>query len=167
LCGGPGAGFLWVSPQLIPRCAPRDVGWFSHAEPFAFDIHDYRDHPGALRFWGGTPSVLPFVVATEGLRLIGSIGVEAVRAHNLHLSRLLIDAVPEVAVFSPLEDTERGGTVVLQFDTGQAAAVAALRAIGVRFDDRPTGMRLSPHVYNTAEEITRVVAALENAGARR
>ncbi len=167
LCGGPGAGFLWVSPRVIPRCAPRDVGWFSHAEPFAFDIHDYRDHPGVLRFWGGTPSVLPFVVATEGLRLIASIGVEAVRAHNLRLSRLLIDALPESAVFSPREDAQRGGTVVLQFGAAQPAAVAQLRAIGVRFDDRPTGMRLSPHIYNTAEEMNRVIAALMAAHPRR
>lgn len=162
LCGGPGAGFLWVSPALLPRCAPRDVGWFSHAEPFAFDIHDYRDHPGALRFWGGTPSVLPFVVATEGLQLIASIGVEAVREHNLRLSRLLIEAVPATAVFSPNDDALRGGTVVLQFGAAQAAAVAGLRAAGVRFDDRPTGMRLSPHVYNTEEEMARVLKALRS-----
>jgi kynureninase len=42
LCGGPGAGFLWVNPEMIERCAPVDVGWFSHEDPFEFDIRTFR-----------------------------------------------------------------------------------------------------------------------------
>lgn len=160
LCGGPGAGFLWMSPALLSQATPRDVGWFSHAEPFAFDIHDYRDHPGVLRFWGGTPSVAPCVVATEGLRLIGSIGVPEVRAHNLRLTQQLIDALPPRVIASPLEHAGRGGTVVVQLGSRQEAAVAQLKAAGVHFDNRPTGMRLSPHVYNTEAEIAEVATIL-------
>ena len=39
LSGGPGAGFLWVGEDVIDRCQPQNVGWFSHEDPFEFDIH--------------------------------------------------------------------------------------------------------------------------------
>ena len=63
LCGGPGAAYLWVNSQHLADCQPKDVGWFSHENPFEFDIHDFRYHQSALKFWGGTPSVAPFAIA--------------------------------------------------------------------------------------------------------
>ncbi|WP_201746384.1 aminotransferase class V-fold PLP-dependent enzyme [Veronia nyctiphanis] len=59
LCGGPGAGYLWVNPNILHECQPKDVGWFSHENPFEFNIHDFRYHESALKFWGGTPQSLP------------------------------------------------------------------------------------------------------------
>lgn len=52
LCGGPGAGFMWISPALLGRLAPVDVGWFSHADPFEFDVDSFRYAADARRFWG-------------------------------------------------------------------------------------------------------------------
>ena len=43
LCGGPGAGYLYVRPDLAPRLEPAFVGWAAHAEPFAFEA-------GAIRY---------------------------------------------------------------------------------------------------------------------
>ena len=57
LCGGPGAAFLWVRADLIRALEPINAGWFSHADPFAFDIRDFRYADDARRFWGGTPAV--------------------------------------------------------------------------------------------------------------
>ncbi len=65
LSGGPGAGWLWADREMIDRCRPTDVGWFSHADPFEFDIHHFRYADDALRFWGGSPTVLPFAVAAQ------------------------------------------------------------------------------------------------------
>jgi kynureninase len=59
LCGGPGAGFPWIDAERLAECEPADVGWFSHENPFEFDIHDFRYAGDALRFWGG-PVVLNF-----------------------------------------------------------------------------------------------------------
>ena len=160
LCGGPGAGFLTVRRELADRCTPRAIGWFSHAEPFSLDIHDFRDHPGALRFQCGTPSVAPFAIATAGIRLIQEIGAEAVMSHNRTLSRLLMDAVDPSHLVSPEEDAGRTGTVVLDFGARQQGVAARLRAAGVWFDIRPAGMRLSPHIYNTRDEVAAVAGLL-------
>lgn len=100
LCGGPGACFLWANPDILERTQPTDVGWFSHEAPFEFDIHNFRFAGDALRFWGGTPSILPFVALAHSIGVINSIGVNAVRAHNLKLSDRIMAAVDEAMLVS-------------------------------------------------------------------
>jgi selenocysteine lyase/cysteine desulfurase len=163
LCGGPGAAFLWVHPDRIGACEPTDVGWFSHADPFEFDIHHFRYHPGALRFWGGTPAVAPYAVAAHSVELLLEIGIANVRRHNLALGERLLAGAPAQSRVSPAAAAERGGTVILDFGAGNDAAGAALAAAGVHVDRRRLGFRLSPHVYNSEQEIDAVLASLDEA----
>src|SRR5688572_16157332 len=37
LCGGPGAGYLYVAPRLQRKLEPKVTGWMAHASPFAFE----------------------------------------------------------------------------------------------------------------------------------
>jgi len=160
LCGGPGAGYLWANPGIIERCQPLDIGWFSHENPFEFDIHDFRYHPSALRFWGGTPSVLPCVTAATGIDLICQYGVQACHEHNRTLRSMLLDGLDAGALVSPEQEQYCGGTIILNFGERQGQVAHALLAAGVAFDVREAGMRLSPHLYNTVEEMESVVASL-------
>ena len=160
LCGGPGAGFLWVSDRVLLECRPTDVGWFSHADPFEFDIHEFRYAESALRFWGGTPAVLPYAVAANSLETMIDIGIERIRAHSLELTQTIVNSVPRKFLFTPARPASRGGTVVLDFGEQQAAAARALADAGVHFDERQTGMRLSPHIYTSKEEIETVISCL-------
>ncbi|WP_241505930.1 aminotransferase class V-fold PLP-dependent enzyme [Parahaliea mediterranea] len=157
-CGGPGAGFLWLSPERFEALEPLDVGWFSHRDPFAFDIHHFDYAPDAARFMGGTPSVMPFVLAANSIALINRIGIQRVRRHNLALTQRLIDSLDAGELRSPAAPALRSGTVVLK--PAGSGAVARLRQAGVAFDERAEGLRLSPHVYNTAEDVDAVTACL-------
>ena len=160
LCGGPGAGFLWANDRILRDCQPTDVGWFSHADPFEFDIHRFRYAEDALRFWGGTPAVLPYAVAANSIETMNEIGIERVRAHSLELTQAIVDSVPRQFLFSPARPANRGGTVVLDFGERQTAAAEALAGAGVHFDLRRSGMRLSPHIYTSREEIDTVLSCL-------
>ena len=160
LCGGPGAGFLWVNDRVLHECRPTDVGWFSHDDPFEFDIHQFRYAESALRFWGGTPAVLPYAVAENSLEILIGIGIERIRAHSLELTQAIIGSVPRTCLFSPARPASRGGTVVLDFGEQQAEAAAALTDAGVHFDLRRTGMRLSPHIYTSKKDIETVIDCL-------
>jgi kynureninase len=162
LCGGPGAGFLWARPERVAACEPRDVGWYSHARPFEFDIHHFEYHPQAQRFWGGTPSVLPYAVASVSLETINAVGVEAIRAHNLSLGDRLIAAAGPGALRSPLEPARRSGTVVVDAGEQMDVLCAALDGAGVYYDRRSRGLRLSPHIYNTPEEVDRVATLIHS-----
>jgi kynureninase len=149
LSGGPGAGWLWATPEMIERCRPTDVGWFSHADPFEFDIHEYRDAADALRFWGGSPTVLPFAVARASIQTIADIGVDTIRSANLALGDLLIDRLGG-RVVSPHHAAHRSGTCIVAAD---ALCVDQLLHAGVEVDHRPCGLRVSPHVHTTRGDI--------------
>jgi len=164
LCGGPGAGFLWANPGIIPQCEPIDVGWFSHAEPFEFDIRDFRYAEDALRFWGGTPSVMPYVLATHSIGVLCEIGIEQIREHNQAMVQKVVEQLQPASVLTPRDPARRGGTLVVQFGDSQRAAIEKLQAANVRFDGRATGLRLSPHIYNKEEEMEIVVECLRQAG---
>ncbi|WP_338845424.1 aminotransferase class V-fold PLP-dependent enzyme [Massilia sp. W12] len=161
LCSGPGAGFLWAHADILPRCQPADVGWFSHANPFAFDIHDFAYHPDARRFWGGTPSVAPFVLAAHSIRRLHAVGVAQIRAYNLAQSRRIIEALPPGCLVSPAEDARRSGTLIVHYGARQQALVQALQAAQIRCDSRAFGVRLSTHISNPPEEIDQLLQVLQ------
>lgn len=163
LCGGPGAGFLWVNPAFLEQAQPEDVGWFSHENPFELELSNFRYAPDARRFWGGTPSVLPCVVATAGLRLLADAGIETARRHNRELTERLLEAARKLGIPSatPADPESRGGTVVLA-PPDPAGLLAVLHHHGVRCDvpRNGFGIRLSPHLYTSAAEIDAVCSLL-------
>ena len=74
LCGGPGAGWLYVRPDLAPTLEPALTGWQAHKRPFDFEPEqDYAE--GAARFLTGTPNVPALYAATAGYDVIEEIGV--------------------------------------------------------------------------------------------
>jgi kynureninase len=66
-------------------------------------------------------------------------------------------------VRTPLADAQRGGTIAIGFPDDKAA-VRGFAAHGVQLDQRRLGVRFSPHVYNTMEEIDTVSALLADLG---
>jgi selenocysteine lyase/cysteine desulfurase len=151
LCGGPGAGFLWVNPARLPALQPSDIGWFSHARPFEFDIHAFEYAPDARRFWGGTPAMAPYVMAARSITLLLDHGIDAIRAHNRQLQREFASALPARWRERVVLDG-RGGTICLDAGSELESVRGALDAADVRVDYRGSIVRQSFHVYNTVNE---------------
>src|SRR5205085_7083286 len=89
LCGGPGAGWLYVRPDLAERLEPALAGWQAHARPFSFEP-ELEYTTGAARFLTGTPNVPALYAATAGYDVVEEIGVERIRARSLELTGELI-----------------------------------------------------------------------------
>lgn len=157
LCGGPGAGFLYANPNIIDDCKPQDVGWFSHENPFEFDIHQFKYHATAMRFFGGTPSVIPFALAAYSIQYLNKIGIGNIRNHNVQLTDKIIQSISSNYFVSPLIAAHRSGTMILHFKENHDKIVEKLRAKNIAFDARVFGIRISPHIYNTVEEINNVI----------
>jgi kynureninase len=154
LCGGPGAGWLYVRPDHIERLEPTLVGWQAHARPFAFEPElEYAD--GVARFLTGTPNVPALYAATAGYDVIEEIGVDRIRESSLRQTSLLIDLLDEAGfeVMSPRDPDRRGGTVAVR--TPDFAEVhRELEERQILCDFRPdVGLRLGPHFFTTDEEI--------------
>ena len=154
LCGGPGAAWLYVRPDLADELEPTLTGWQAHARPFAFEPEqDYAG--GAARFLTGTPNVPALYAATAGYDVIEEIGVERIRARSREETALLVELLDEAGfeVGSPREPEGRGGTVVVRTPTFEQVG-EELIARGVLCDYRPdVGIRLGPHFFNTDDEL--------------
>jgi kynureninase len=164
LCGGPGAGYLYVRPDLAAQLRPAFVGWAAHAQPFRFATGAvvYADAPE--RFQSGTPNVPSIYAARGGYEIVAEIGVPSIRQKSLRLTRRLMDRAERAGyrLNTPPGDEERGGTVVVDVPNGEAVAQELLRR-GVIIDYRPgAGIRMAPHFYNTEDEIDRAMETLES-----
>ena len=153
LSGGPGAGFMWVNPDIIENCKPSDVGWFSHENPFEFKIHNFRYAKDALRFWGGTPSIHPYLVAFRSLEFAGNFGVDKIRLHNIAMSNRIIEGLGERDLVSPFDTSYRSGTIIINFGNSHNRILQIFRDNNIHFDIRAKGIRLSPHLYNSELQI--------------
>jgi kynureninase len=163
LCGGPGAGWLYVRPDLAERLEPTLVGWQAHTRPFAFEP-ELEYAAGARRFLTGTPNVPALYAATAGYDVIEEVGVPRIRERSLALTQLLIDLADEAGleVVSPRQPERRGGTVTVS-TPDHAACHAELGERGIVCDFRPEpagGIRLGPHFFNSEDEVRRAVSEL-------
>jgi kynureninase len=154
LCGGPGAGWLYVRPDLIERLEPAVTGWQAHARPFAFEPElEYAE--GIARFLTGTPNVPALYACTPGYDLIEEIGVDRIRSNSLRQTQLLIDGADArgFGVRCPREPERRGGTVTVNVPDFEAVH-KELAEREILCDFRPdAGIRLGPHYFNTDEEL--------------
>jgi kynureninase len=138
LCGGPGAGYLYVRPDLARELEPGIVGWAAHATPFEFEPGPIEYANAPERFQSGTPNVPSLYSARAGYEIVGHIGVEPIRQKSLGLTRRLIDLAMEAGyrVNTPLDDAERGGAVIIDVPNGSAVADELIRR-EVIIDYRP------------------------------
>jgi kynureninase len=161
LCGGPGAGWLYVRPDLAERLEPTFVGWQGHARPFAFEP-ELEYAAGAARFLTGTPNVPALYAATAGYDVIEEVGVPRIRERSLALTSLLIELLDEAGleVASPRDPSRRAGTVLVA-TPDHAAVHRELGERGIVCDFRPdAGVRFGPHFYNSEDELRRTVEVL-------
>jgi kynureninase len=164
LCGGPGAGYLYVRPDIAKDLHPMLTGWFAHKRPFLFEVGavDLRDD--ADRFASGTPHIPAIYAARAGIKIIREIGVERIRRHSLALTDRIIDRARRngFRLTVPEDHAHRGGTVA--FDVPHAKQVTK-ELLDREFvvDWRPlAGIRVSPHFYSTAAECDRIVDEIKS-----
>ena len=164
LCGGPGAGYLYVRPDLARTLEPGFIGWAAHAEPFAFATGPVVYADGAERFQSGTPNIPSLYAARAGYEIVAEIGVPAIREKSLRLTRRIIDHATRAGytINTPVDDFERGGAVILDVPNGEAVSKDLLRR-NIIIDYRPeAGIRISPHFYNNEEDVDDAMKVLDD-----
>ena len=155
LCGGPSCGYLYVRTDLQRDLRPRLTGWVAHDSPFDFAHAPMRYAGSVRRFAQGTPSIPALYSAIPGLELIEAVGVSEIAAESQRRTQSMIDFASERGwiVNTPRETSQRGGTVMIGVDDAQTMA-ERLAERKVFVDWRPgAGLRISPHFFNTDEEI--------------
>ncbi|MBZ5500018.1 MAG: aminotransferase class V-fold PLP-dependent enzyme [Acidobacteriia bacterium] len=159
LCGGPGAAFLYVRPDLIAGLEPKLTGWMAHPNSFAFETGAMRYRDDAFRFLNGTPHIPCLYAARPGLEILGKIGAQRVRRNSMRQVAFLIELAREQGfpLTIPEKPEERGGTVAVKTPHAYEVSRELLRRDFI-VDFRPgAGIRVSPHFYTSDEELEAVI----------
>ena len=169
LCGGPGNAFLYTRPDLLKTAQPAFTGWLAREHPFAFELDDDSVRGDAMRMMNGTPSIPAYYAALAGLEIINAVGVERIRAASMQMTARLLALVDQYGFTSAASrDADRlAGTVAVNVPDALLVA-RTLKSRDFIVDYRPpVGIRVSPHFYNTMDEVERVMAEMASVVAKR
>lgn len=163
LLAGHGIGCLFVSERILSSL---DV---TYAGPPSELRHEpvsavFKQASGAKKFHIGSPNYSGIHALSAGLALLDEIGISNIELYDLHLGWLLAEGLKRVGVriLSPLSQEEFSS--IISFTTPNDIQVAdLLEANKIRVTCRADGIRVSPHFYNTEEEIVKAVEIVEKA----
>jgi len=163
MCGGPGGVFLYAREDHLKNFEPKLTGWMAHQRPFDFEVADMDFRDDAYRFMNGTAAIPNLHAIQPGIEIIAQVGVDSIRENSMHQTAYLWQ-LAEAAGFtvkSPADPNQRGGTLTIapphDFEVSRE-----LLARDIVIDYRKgTGIRVSPHFYNTDEEIKAVIDAMQ------
>ena len=164
LLGPAGAGFLYVRGDLIGDLRSPSAGWFGTRAPWDKDPLNPELLDSAQKFQTGSPSLISFVGAQAALEMIHDLGIDLIEHRILSLSGYLIRALLDngIEVWTPTEEAERAGVVVLRVGDGQKTS-ASLKAelIDVGYLPGLDVIRSDPGIFNSESDIDVFVTALD------
>lgn len=163
-------GILYVADDFLPQLHAPRRGWLSVESPFDFFNHNQPLRAGAVRFEHSSTNRLPIVGMDAALGMFESLdgGMEAVEERILGLTGYATAGLERLGypVVSPQGEGERSGIVCFKphperqgISLQDIVDELALRRIYVAA--RGDIVRVSPHFYNTIEEIDVLLNILE------
>jgi selenocysteine lyase/cysteine desulfurase len=160
MLGLPGIGFLLARSDS--KLIPTQTGWFAARDIFAMEIDRYDPSKDARRFEGGTPPVPSVYGAVAGLRLLLEVGLENAWNHTFALHKSLRDQLEYIGanIMTPGSQSCHGVMLAVQ-TADEHSLVNGLEADGVITSSRGGNLRVSPHLYNTTEDMRRLVDSLQ------
>ncbi len=170
-CGGQkwllspwGSGFVYVRKELIPAVQPVVMGWmaFEGTDDFTrLTDYDPTLRDDARRYEMISLPFQDFAGFNTSLGLLLDVGIPAIAAHVAEVHAPVLDwaARRGITISSPVG--KHGSAIICVKVPEPAEAYKAIRAQGVVASVREGAIRLSPHLFNTADEMVRVTEMLE------
>jgi selenocysteine lyase/cysteine desulfurase len=159
-----GAGVFYIRRELVDRLRPVSIGWNSVVGAWDFSTIDFRLKPHAGRWENGTLNMGGIAALGSSLEVLLEAGLPAITARVKELTDYLCDRVQRIGleVHSSRREKEWSGIVSLRTppEIDAAALVRRCREGGVVITRRAGRLRISPHAYNTEEEIDRLIDLL-------
>jgi selenocysteine lyase/cysteine desulfurase len=165
LMGPPGIGFCFFAPELLERVRPVIVGVGSVAGRDRYFEYDLTFDPSARRFEESVVSLLDTAAFGAALELLLEVGAEVIEARVLGLAARLAGGLArhgcEMVEPWPRSTAESSGIVSFRKPgLGAAAVLRDLSAAHVIARTHQDFVRMSPHFYNTEEEVDRVLEVM-------
>jgi selenocysteine lyase/cysteine desulfurase len=154
-----GTGIYFVKNEHLDK-EPPVVGWLSVKDNKQLDTRNYELLDTAKRLEAGTINIGGFLGMRAALRLIDSIGLRAIQRRILELTRMLGEELEGAGlkVLSDLEDEHRSGIICIEKKMVTSDFLRENKIVATIRDN----LRLSPHIYNNEEDISKVASALSS-----
>ena len=166
LCGPMGTGVFYCKQESSDLLEPLSIGGESADSTKNGDL-TYKELPD--RFQTGFRNYVGLVGMESSVTFLQNLGLDNIRKHIIKLSNLFIDEIgkiPESRIFGPENEIQR--TSIVSFHIGKKdpeEIVSALAGKGIiiakrEIYEKPI-LRISPHVFNTKDEILELVDELQ------
>ena len=161
LRGGPGAGFLYISPAVLDSgFVPLDTGWFAKDDPFAFERPDPpKFAAGGDAFLESTPPIFTYYQARAGQQFTLEIGVARLRAYSLQQLARFKSYLADAGVSAEGGGPDYGAFLTIRVPDARDV-VRRLAERGVDADARGHLVRVCPDCLTTDEEMQRAALSI-------
>ena len=149
-----GAGFLYCNKNILDEIYPVSVGWKSVINPLEFTNIHFELEKSAKKFEEGSMNLPGILTLGASLNLFNNYGIKNIENRILNLSKLACNLLEEknVSLVTKNEDFCRSG--IVSFKTNDIDSVfEKLLKRNIQFSKRGECLRISPHFYNTEEEV--------------
>lgn len=162
LLGPFGAGFVYMRKEFYEKVEPLFVGWRSSKE-HEYDPRKISYPKDAKKFeYGGMPYTSIYGL-TKAIEYIKDIGVENIESYVLNITRKLMEKLNDLGakILTPYDREKRAGIVTVRFDKmDYNRTVEELAKEKIIVSKRMNALRISPHIYNTEEEIEKIIQSI-------
>jgi cysteine desulfurase/selenocysteine lyase len=159
-----GSGFVYVRRELLTELPPADVGWlaFEGTDDFTrLTNYDPTLRRTGRRFELVTLPFQDFAGMSASVGLLLEIGIAAIQEHLRAVCEPVIEWAERRGVRLASPRGAHASAITCVEVPAVDAAYRALRAGGIVATVREGAIRLSPHLYNTPEELARVAEVLD------
>jgi selenocysteine lyase/cysteine desulfurase len=170
LLGPYGVGFFWIAREWIDRLPLGAVYFMALEGAHEFDAlptSNPRPMPGARRWDSAeTANFTNLAAFDSSLDLVLRIGTDAVERSIDLLVAEIIDGLPRTGcvLASPAERERRGPYISIAAPDRKntRSLYEKLRSRDISVSLREGALRVAPHIYNTPEDIARLIEALSD-----
>lgn len=156
-----GIGFLYLSNEIEPQLEPVKTGWLSVEDPWELSKFEKSWLPVNQHLETGTPNLVGISGIGASLKLFDDIGIDAIRRQILYLSGFILSQLEsrdDVEVITQPGQHQRMGIVAFSIKTNPDldAVISRLKENNCTLSAREGYVRISPHFYNTEQEVEQV-----------
>jgi cysteine desulfurase / selenocysteine lyase len=175
MCAPTGIGFVWGKESILEAMEPFHGGGEMISDVW-IDRATWNEIP--YKFEAGTPPFGEAVALGAAIDYLNAIGMKAIREHEVELTRYALERlaeVPDLTIYGPRDPDAKGGVVSFNFGEVHAHDVGTIcdsKGVAIRAGHHcakplmrklgaPATGRASFYIYNTVEDVDRLVEALD------
>jgi selenocysteine lyase/cysteine desulfurase len=164
-----GTGVFYCRKGLEEELDPPLLGWKSVEDEYDYDTVHFKLKPNALRFEEGSLNFMGIMALGASVQMLLEVGIDRVHARITELCDMVIAQAESrgYAVRTPRDKESRAGIISFVGDFNPQEVKEKLKEKGAMVNVRGGGLRVSPHFYNSDEDIMVFFDLLDGALGRK